>query len=315
MMSVWHSPAEVPADLGRTVVTIGVFDGVHRGHQAVVGLAAEQARRLGLPVVAVTFDPNPIVVIRPEAAPPTLVPVRARAELLHAAGADHVLVLPFGRERSEQSAEDFVADVIVGLLRAKAVVVGSDFRFGHRAAGDVALLERLGKEHDFVVRQVEPTGDEAVERWSSTYVRERVAAGDVAAAAHALGRTFRVEGVVVRGHERGRSLGFPTANVPPRPDAVIPADGVYAGWLSRVDAPHPERYPAAISVGTNPTFDGVERSVEAYVLDRDDLELYGVPVALDFVDRIRGQVRFAAVLDLIEQMRSDVETARRMLQS
>src|SRR5215207_4564346 len=174
-MSVWLSPTDVPPDLGSTVVTIGVFDGLHRGHQAVVGRAAGHARRLGVPVVAVTFDPNPIVVIRPEAAPPALLPVSTRAELLRAAGADHVLVLPFGRERSEQSAEDFVAEVIVSLLHAKAVVVGGDFRFGHRAAGDVALLEQLGKEHDFVVERVEPAGDSRIERWSSTYVRERVA--------------------------------------------------------------------------------------------------------------------------------------------
>ena len=142
------------------------------------------------------------------------------------------------------------------------------------------------------MERVEPEGDARVERWSSTYVRERVAHGDMTAAAEALGRPFRVVGVVVRGHERGRPLGFPTANVPAPPGEVVPADGVYAGWLARLDEPHATRWPAAISVGTNPTFDGVERTVEAYVLDRDDLELYGVPVAIDFVDRIRGQERF-----------------------
>jgi riboflavin kinase / FMN adenylyltransferase len=312
-MTVWHSPGEVPADLGPTVVTIGVFDGVHRGHQAVVGRAARQGRRLGVPVVVVTFDPNPIVVIRPEVAPPALLPVVTRAELLRSAGADHVLVLPFGRERSEQSAEDFVADVVVGLMHARAVVVGSDFRFGHRAAGDVTLLERLGKEHDFVVERVEPEGNAWVDRWSSTYLRERVANGDVTAAAEAMGRPFRVVGVVVRGHERGRSLGFPTANVPARSGEVVPADGVYAGWLTRLDDSNAPRWPAAISVGTNPTFDGVERTVEAYVLDRDDLELYGVPVAVDFVERIRGQQRFETVAALVERMREDVDTARKLL--
>ena len=313
-MSVWHSPAQVPADLGPTVVTIGVFDGVHRGHQAVVGRAAARASRLGMPVVVVTFDPNPIVVIRPEAAPPALLPVRTRAELLVAAGADHVLVLPFGRERSEQSAEDFVDDVIIGLLHAKAVVVGGDFRFGHRAAGDVALLEQLGKEHDFVVERVEPEGDAGVERWSSTYVRARVADGDVAGAAAALGRPFRVEGVVVRGHERGRALGFPTANVPARLGEVVPADGVYAGWLTRLDDPSTKRWPAAISVGTNPTFSGVERMVEAYAIGRDDLELYGVYVAIDFVDRIRGQQRFDTVAALVERVHDDVDAALRLLE-
>jgi riboflavin kinase/FMN adenylyltransferase len=313
-MSVWHSPAEVPDDLGPVVVTIGVFDGVHRGHRAVVARAAARAHGLGVPVVVVTFDPNPIVVVRPEVAPPALLPVRTRAELLVAAGADHVLVLPFGRERSEQSAEAFVEDVIVDLLHAKAVVVGSDFRFGHRAAGNVALLEQLGKEHDFVVDRVEPEGDERVQRWSSTYVRERVADGDVAAAAEALGRPFRVEGVVVRGHERGRALGFPTANVPARHGEVVPADGVYAGWLTRLDVPGAQRWPSAISVGTNPTFSGVERMVEAYAIDRDDLELYGVPVAVDFVDRIRGQERFETVAALVEQVHDDVNAARRVLE-
>jgi riboflavin kinase/FMN adenylyltransferase len=312
-MSVWRSPAQVPADLGPTVVTIGVFDGVHRGHQAVVSRAAARARRLGIPVVVVTFDPNPIVVIRPEAAPPALLPVRTRAELLLATGADHVLVLPFGRDRSEQSPEDFVDDVIIGLLHAKAVVVGGDFRFGHRAAGDVALLEQLGKEHDFVVERVEPEGDAKVERWSSTYVRGRVADGDVAAAAEALGRPFRVEGVVVRGHERGRALGFPTANVLARPGKVVPADGVYAGWLTRLDDPNAKRWPAAISVGTNPTFSGVERMVEAYVIGRDDLELYGVSVAVDFVGRIRGQRRFDTVAALVERMHHDVDAALQLL--
>lgn len=312
-MSVWRSVDEVPTDLGRTAVTIGVFDGVHRGHQEVVSTAVTSARRLGVPLVAVTFDPNPVVVVRPEAAPPPLLSVPARVALLTQAGADHVLVLPFDRERSKQSAEDFVDEIVVALLHAMVVVVGPDFRFGHRAAGDVALLERMGKERDFVVETVEPVGDRHVARWSSTYVRQRVADGDVAAAAEALGRPFRVEGVVVRGHERGRAMGFPTANVPAREGELVPADGVYAGWLTRLDVDEPERWPAAISVGTNPTFDGVERAVESYVLDRDDLELYGAAVAVDFVARIRSQQRFDSVQDLVARMHRDVEETRTAL--
>ncbi len=312
-MSVWRSVDEVPTDLGRTAVTIGVFDGVHRGHQEVVGTAATSARRHGVPLVAVTFDPNPVVVVRPEAAPPSLLAVPARVALLTQAGADHVLVLPFDRERSKQPAEDFVDEIVVALLHAMVVVVGPDFRFGHRAAGDVALLERMGKERDFVVETVEPVGDRHVARWSSTYVRQRVADGDVAAAAEALGRPFRVEGVVVRGHERGRAMGFPTANVPAREGELVPADGVYAGWLTRLDVDEPERWPAAISVGTNPTFDGVERTVESYVLDRDDLELYGAAVAVDFVARIRRQQRFDSVQDLVARMHRDVEETRTAL--
>jgi riboflavin kinase/FMN adenylyltransferase len=303
----------VPKDLSATVVTIGVFDGVHRGHQEVVGRAAAKARQLGVPLVAVTFDPNPIVVVRPGAVAPLLVPVAGRVELLHRTGADHVFVLPFDRERSQQRAEDFVDEIVVELLHAKAVVVGTDFRFGHRAAGDVALLERLGKERDFVVDTVEPVGSPGVGRWSSTYVRQRIVEGDVAAAAEALGRPFRVEGVVVRGHERGRAMGFPTANVPVGEGDLVPADGVYAGRLTRLDAGDAVPLPAAISVGTNPTFDGVERTVEPYVLGRDDLELYDVPVAVDFVARIRGQERFDTVDDLVAQMHRDVDATRGLL--
>jgi riboflavin kinase/FMN adenylyltransferase len=309
-VAVWRSPSEVPADLGRTVVTIGVFDGVHRGHQVVIGRAAKLAGELGVPVVAVTFDPNPMAVIRPEQAPPELMPVARRAELLRAAGVDHVLVLPFGRERSEQVAEDFVDDVIVRLLGARAVVVGDDFRFGHRAAGNVQLLEQLGAERDFAVDAVGAAGDEATERWSSTQIRTYIAEGEVAAAASALGRPFRVDGVVVHGDQRGRALGFPTANVPVDERTLVPADGVYAGWLTRHDDPATGRMPAAISVGTNPTFDGVARKVEAYVLDRDDLELYGVTVAVEFVARLRGQERFGDIDELVSQMSADVVAAR-----
>jgi riboflavin kinase/FMN adenylyltransferase len=266
-----------------------------------------------VPLVAVTFDPNPIVVVRPGAIAPLLVSVARRVELLHGIGADHVFVLPFDRERSQQRAEDFVDEIVVELLHANAVVVGTDFRFGHRAAGDVALLERLGKERDFAVATVEPVGSPDVGRWSSTYVRQRVTEGDVTAAAEALGRPFQVEGVVVRGHERGRAMGFPTANVPVGDGDLVPADGVYAGYLTRLDAGDAVPLPAAISVGTNPTFDGVERTVEPYALDRDDLELYDVPVAVDFVARIRGQERFDTVDDLVAQMRRDVDSTRGLL--
>lgn len=313
-MTTWRSPADVPAGLGRTVVTIGVFDGVHRGHRAVIARAVESGRESGLPVVAVTFDPLPIRVIRPEVAPPTLSSASRRAELLHAAGADHVLVLPFGRERSEQPAEEFIDDVLVGVLRAAAVVVGRDFRFGHRAAGTVDTLVAMGGRRDFSVVVVDDVGDGSrVARWSSSYIRERVAEGDVAAAAAALGRPFRVEGVVVHGSQRGRDLGFPTANLPVPGEELVPADGVYAGWLTRLDVPDAPALPAAVSVGTNPTFDGVERKVEPYVLDADDLDLYGVPVAVDFVAWIRGQERFGSADELVEQMRADAERTRELL--
>lgn len=314
-VAVWRSPAEVPANLGPTVVTIGVFDGVHRGHQVVVGRAVEQARTAGVPLVVVTFDPNPLVVVRPDAAQPDLVPVSARAELLQLAGADHVLVLPFDHERAKQPAAEFVDDVLIGLLRARAVVVGADFRFGHRAAGDVALLEQLGTDRGYTVVVVGPVGGAGVPRWSSTYIRDRIAAGDVAAAAEALGRPVRVTGVVVRGEQRGRALGFPTANIPVRDGELVPADGVYAGRLTRLDqGPEPEpAMPAAISVGTNPTFGDEARTVEPYVLDRDDLELYGRKVTVEFVARIRDQHRFDSAAELVAQMHDDVAAARRVL--
>ncbi|HEX6232182.1 MAG TPA: bifunctional riboflavin kinase/FAD synthetase [Jiangellaceae bacterium] len=312
-MAVWRTPAEVPADLGRTVVTIGVFDGVHKGHQAVIGRAAKRARDAGALVVAITFDPNPMAVVRPDAAPPSLVPLERRIALMQDAGADHVLVLPFDKQRAQQPAEEFIADVLAGVCGAMMIVVGEDFRFGHRAAGDVTLLRRLGPQHGFTVDAVEIVGGESVQRWSSSFIREQVIRGDVVVAADALGRPFRLEGVVVRGAGRGRRLGFPTANVPVRDGELAPADGVYAGWVTMPDDPAAPALPAAISVGTNPTFDGVRRTVEPYVLDRDDLELYDETIAVDFVDRIRDQERFDSADDLVAQMRRDVEQTRRIL--
>ncbi len=320
-MRVWHDLSEVDADLGPTVVTIGNFDGVHRGHQAVLARAHDQAAQLGgLPVVALTFDPHPMRILRPEHAPAALTDVAHRAELLGAAGADAVLVLRFDREVANWSPEEFIDRVLVGALHAKAVVVGENFRFGHKAAGHVDTLTEAGKTAGFTVEGLALSGDAGPEHqaWSSTYVRERVAEGDVEAAAAALGRPLRVTGVVVEGDRRGHELGFPTANVPAEAGIAVPVDGVYAGWLT-VLRPAPggpsysERLPAAISVGTNPTFDGLDRRVESYVLDRDDLELYGAQVAVDFVARLRGQVRFDSIDDLITQMKADVDTARRLL--
>lgn len=312
-MAVWRTPDEVPGDLGPTVVTIGVFDGVHKGHQAVIGRAVKLAKDAGVPLVVITFDPNPLAVVRPDAAPPALVPLKRRIALLGDAGADHVLVLPFDKERAQQSAEEFATDVLVGTLGVHTVVVGADFRFGHRAAGNVPLLRRLGPELGFSVEAVEIVGGGSVERWSSTQIRQLVANGDVASAAEALGRPYRFEGVVIRGEGRGRQLGFPTANVPAHDEVIVPADGVYAGWVTMPEDPAAEAQPAAVSIGTNPTFDGVQRSVEPYVLDRDDLELYGKPIAVDFVDRIRGQERFGSIDELVDQMGRDVEQTRRIL--
>jgi riboflavin kinase / FMN adenylyltransferase len=309
---VWRSCDAVPADLGRTVVTIGNFDGVHLGHQHVVRRAREVAEELGLThVVAVTFDPHPIAVLRPEHAPLTLTTVETRVDLLDEAGVDDVLVVPFSREIAGWSPERFVDEILVESLHAKAVAVGANFRFGYRAAGDVALLRELGQTRDFVTEGIALDGGPQV--WSSTYVRNCLSAGDVEGAAEALGRPFTVRGEVVRGDRRGRELGYPTANVPTTGMIAAPADGVYAGWLRRLDGDH-EPLPAAISVGTNPTFEGErERRVESYVLDRDDLELYGVPVEVSFVARLRGMRRFDSIDELVETMADDVRRAREVL--
>ena len=309
-VEIWRSLAEVPADLGGTVVTIGNFDGVHLGHQHVLARAREIADERGLPVVAITFDPHPMAVLRPEHAPTQLTSIERRAELLREVGADHVLALPFDRDMASWTPDEFAQRVLVDTVHAAVVVVGANFRFGSRAAGDVAALQRFGRDHGFTAEGIPLDGGPMV--WSSTYVRTCLAAGDVAGAAEALGHPYGVRGVVVRGDQRGRELGFPTANVPTDGMTAAPADGVYAGWLRRLDTG--ETHPAAISVGTNPTFDGVRaRRVESYVLDRTDLELYGVEVEVAFVERLRGMVAFESVEALVEQMHADVERARELL--
>jgi riboflavin kinase/FMN adenylyltransferase len=315
----WQGLDDVPADQPRSVVAIGVFDGVHYGHRAVVRKAVAHAHRLGVPSVVVTFDPHPDEVVRPGTHPALLSTIDHRCALLAELGADAVCILPFTRELANLSPEAFVDQVLVSRFHAVAVTVGENFRFGHRAAGDTETLAELGAARGFIV-DAEPliAGEGGV--WSSTYVRGLVRAGDVAAAAYSLGRAHRLEGTVVHGDHRGRELGYPTANIATTPHAAVPADGVYAARL--VVAPYTEHavtHAAAVSIGTNPTFDGVERRVEAHALDLHgsaDLDLYGAHVALDFVDRIRGQIRFTgpdALADLVAQMARDVDAARTLL--
>ena len=332
---------EVPDAWGPSVVTIGVFDGVHRGHQRIVTTAAAAAAGLGLPLVVATFDPHPAEVIRPGSHPLLLCTLRRRAQLLAELGAAAVCVLEFTVEFSGLGPDEFVRTVLADRLHARRVVVGENFRFGHRAAGDLALLAELGEKYDFRAEGVPLLAQDGV-TVSSSAIRDLLAAGDVAGAARGLGRPHRVEGVVVRGDQRGRALGFPTANLETAEHTAIPADGVYAGWLASLDADgheagrgrerragvgakrgggkgrapgagEAERWPAAISVGTNPTFDGRHRVVEAYALDRDDLDLYGVHVAVDFAARLRGMVRFDSVDALVGQMRLDVAAARALV--
>ncbi len=303
----------------RSVVVIGNFDGVHPGHQAV--LAEARSREPGLPLVVVTFWPHPVSVLRPEVGPMLLTSLEERIELLTRAGADRVEVVTFTREFAAWPPERFVSEVVAPLNPAR-VVVGANFRFGHRATGDVALLTELAAGR-FVVEGITLVryGDEET---CSTLIRQALAEGDVAHAAEHLGRPFSFRGVVAHGDRRGRELGFPTANLPVPPNLACPADGVYAGWLTRrdhlgahgeplPDGAEPERWPAAISVGTNPTFDGIDRRVESYVLDRDDLELYDAPVTVEFAGLIRGQIRFTSIDDLIDQMNTDVADTRRLL--
>ncbi|MGW4898691.1 bifunctional riboflavin kinase/FAD synthetase [Kitasatospora sp. NPDC004240] len=310
-MQRWRGLEEIPGDWGRSVVTIGSFDGVHRGHQLIIDRAVERARDLGARSVVVTFDPHPSEVVRPGSHPPLLAPHARRAELIEDLGVDAVLVLPFTAEFSQESPETFVRQVLVDALHARLVIEGPNFRFGHRAAGDVALLAELGRTADFEVDVVDlqvrgAAGDG--EPFSSTLTRRLVAAGDVTGAGEVLGRPHRVEGVVVRGAQRGRELGYPTANVETVPHSAIPADGVYAGWLI-ADG---ERMPAAISVGTNPTFDGTARTVEAYAIDRVGLDLYGLHAAVEFLVYLRGMEKFDSIEALLDRMADDVKRSREL---
>ncbi|GAA1991752.1 bifunctional riboflavin kinase/FAD synthetase [Kitasatospora viridis] len=310
-MQRWRGLEEIPGDWGRSVVTIGSFDGVHLGHQLVIDQVVNRARELDAKAVVVTFDPHPSEVLRPGSHPPLLAPHPFRAELLAARGVDAVLVLPFTAELSQESPQDFVRRVLVEALRARLVIEGPNFRFGHRAAGNVALLAELGREDDFEVEvldlKVRGTAGGG-EPFSSTLVRRLVAEGDVTGAAEVLGRPHRVEGLVVRGAQRGRDLGYPTANVDTVAHSAVPADGVYAGWLTAAG----DRMPAAISVGTNPTFDGTARTVEAYAIDRVGLDLYGLHVAVEFLAFLRGMEKFDSIEALLDRMADDVKQAREM---
>lgn len=304
-MQRWRGVTGAPSGWGRCVVTIGVFDGVHQGHQQIVGRAVDRAAELGVPSVVLTFDPHPSEVVRPGSHPPMLTGQRYRAELLEALGVDVVCVQPFTRDFSRLGPDEFVHAVLVEGLHARGVVVGENFRYGHKAAGDIGSLTAAGRRFGFSVEGVALCGSEET-TWSSTYVRSCVQAGDVEGAKAALGREHRVEGVVVRGDQRGRELGYPTANLQPLPWSAVPADGVYAGRLVRSRG---QVLPAAISIGTNPTFAGDERRVEAFVLDFAG-DLYGEQVGLSFTARLRPTERYDDVAALVAQMGRDVQRTR-----
>ncbi|MGA0568741.1 bifunctional riboflavin kinase/FAD synthetase [Rathayibacter sp. KR2-224] len=308
-MKVFRSIDEIPDDFGPSAVTVGKFDGVHLGHRAVIGRLLSVAGREGLLSVVVTFDRNPLAVVAPERCPEDLVSLDQKLELLEQTGIDAVLVLTFDRALSQVPAEQFVERYLVSKLHAKMLLVGSDFRFGAKGAGNVELLRELGARDGFEIQLIDDVRPDGHDRVSSTWVRSLLAEGDVAYAGVLLGHAPVVRGVVVHGAQRGRQLGFPTANLSPQCDGLIPADGIYAGWL--IDAG--VRYPAAISVGDNPTFEGVpQRQVEAYVIG-EDLDLYDHVVDVEFVQRIRGMVAFEGIQPLIAQISADVEQASRIL--
>jgi riboflavin kinase/FMN adenylyltransferase len=314
----WRGLEAVPTGWGRSVVTVGVFDGVHRGHQQLIGRAVERGRQRGLPTVLVTFDPHPAELVRPGSHPARLTSLRRRADLVAELGVDAFCVLPFTPELARTEAAEFAHEVLVERLHAADVVVGRNFTFGRKAAGDVPMLTQLGERFGFGVEGLDLITDDGI-TFSSTYIRACIDAGDVAAAAAALGRPHRVEGVVVHGDGRGQALGFPTANLSTPPYTALPADGVYAGRFaigaadaSAAGAAGERLLPAAVSVGTNPTFSGRVRTVEAYVLDVDE-DFYGHEVAVDFVHRLRGQERFDGIDALVAQMHKDVAHTRELL--
>jgi riboflavin kinase/FMN adenylyltransferase len=287
------------------VVALGNFDGVHLGHQAVLRRAVEEGRRRGMKVVAATFHPHPRAVLGDGDPPKLLTPVGLRREVLLGYGADEVWVIPFDRDLSRKSPQEFVRVVLVGEIGAEVVVVGENFRFGHRAAGDVRDLERIMREMGgtAVALEVRAAGREG--EISSTRIRAMISEGEVAEAAGLLGRPYVLRGEVVVGDRRGRTIGFPTANVLPDPDVVAPGRGVYAGFVVVGD----QKYAACTNVGVAPTFDRAESRIEAYLLDFDG-DLYGRVIDVGFVRRIREERRFAGVDELIEQIRRDVEEAR-----
>ncbi|GAA2233736.1 bifunctional riboflavin kinase/FAD synthetase [Rarobacter faecitabidus] len=329
-MQVFNGIGEVPANFGPSVVTIGNFDGVHRGHRKVLEQVAAIGRANSLTSVAMTFDPHPAVVHNPSAAPEPICDLPQRLRLLAETGIDATLVVPYALDFARQTPEGFVLTYLVGVLGMRTIVAGRDIRFGWQNAGDIATMRSLADEYGFDVVEIADVGSaDAGDRWSSTKIRELIATGDVARAGEMLGRSPFVEGEVVHGDHRGRELGFPTANLG-QVRGQIPADGVYAGWLTaqhetqaREDVPGRAavngadiadgRLPAAISVGTNPTFGENARRIEAFVLDATGLDLYGQDIVVEFVAKVRGQATFASAAELIERMHADVAEVRRIL--
>ncbi len=294
-------------------LTIGAYDGVHIGHQAVIRATQRAAVRHGARTAVVTFEPHPAYVLRPESAPKLLTDLEQKLDLLEACGVDTVVVVPFDQVRATETAEDFVAKVIVGCLQARSVVVGGDFHFGKDRLGNVALLTKLGHLHGFEVEGVQLLSrpNEVAESVSSTAIRRALAAGDVAGAAKLLGRHHEIRGPVMEGDQRGRTIGFPTANVAVAKHMALPADAVYAGWYVRPDG---SRWPTAINIGKRPTFyQNAEHSlIEAHLIDFSG-DLYGEMARVQLVELLRSEQRFDGIDALAAQLQRDVVRAKELL--
>jgi len=310
-MQVFEALGAVPSGFGPSAVTIGKFDGVHPGHRAVIAELKSVAAARDLVATVVTFDRNPLSLLAPDKCPESLVSNAQKVQLLESAGVDATLVLEFDRAFSEQQPEEFVRAVLADALRARIVFVGADFRFGARGSGNVELLDRLGQQYDFEVRHIPEVvaSGTGSRRASSTWIRELLAEGDVRAAAIQPGRLHGIRGTVVHGEKRGRALGYPTANFSPEIEGFIPRDGVYAAWATIPAG----RFGAAVSIGNNPTFEGVpQKQVEAHLLDQK-LDLYGKPIELEFVEYVRPMRKFDSADALAAQMRVDEDDIRAVL--
>jgi riboflavin kinase / FMN adenylyltransferase len=315
-MEVMRDLTACPRPPGGTAVTIGAYDGVHLGHRAVIAEVRRRAAARGLATAVVTFDRHPAAVVRPESAPRLLTDLDQKLELLASTGVDYCLVITFDEARSREAADDFVREVLAGCLAARVVVVGDDFHFGHGRAGNVELLRTMGVGLGFEVEGLELVDADGkpadpADRVSSTRIRHSLAAGDLAEANALLGRPYEVRGVVAEGDKRGHDLGYPTANVSVPGEVLLPADGIYAGWFRRADG---SVHQAAISLGRRPTFYAEAHAslLEAHLLDFEG-DLYGEHVAVRFVARLRGEVRFESVEALIEQIGRDCDDTRRVL--
>ena len=307
-MTAWKSTEDIPDDLGSTVVSIGKFDGVHLGHRSLLEFAVAQAKELDLPSVVLTFDRNPKDVLTPGTHHGAITGPLQRSELFRDLGISNTLELAFDEKLAALTPENFVARYLVDVLRASLVVVGQDFRFGSAGSGTVVTLSELGEQHGFNVETVAPV-NRGGRKISSSWIRELLDAGNVVEASKLLGRNHRVTGVVEHGLKIGRKIGFPTANLSRSSEGYLPLDGVYSGWLHSEG----QRYPAAISIGINETFQAVPRLLEAHVPDRDDLDFYDLQVEVEFIDFIRPTAKFDGIESLTTAIRADLAAVKKSL--